>query len=89
MSEFKDTDVECYITKLPELPTLVSVDENNIQNIVEWKDTETAGKLKWSKGKLKKGMTLQAYFNVARRSLYQLLYDKIDNWLNPQVMFSD
>ena len=35
MSEFKDTDVECYITKLPELLTLVSVDENNIQNIVE------------------------------------------------------
>ena len=57
MSEFKDTDVECYITKLPELPTLVSVDENNIQNIVEWKDTETAGKLKWSKDKLKKGIS--------------------------------
>ena len=35
MSEFKDTNVECYITKLPELPTLVFVDENNIQNIVE------------------------------------------------------
>ena len=42
-----------------------------------------------AEGKLKKGMTLQAYFNVARRSLYQLLYDKIDNWLNPQMMVSD
>ncbi|RYY31816.1 MAG: HlyD family efflux transporter periplasmic adaptor subunit [Sphingobacteriaceae bacterium] len=34
-------------------------------------------------GKLKKGMTLQANFFVARRTLYQLLYDKVDDWLNP------
>lgn len=34
-------------------------------------------------GQLKKGMTLQARFTVARRSLFQLLYDKVDNWLNP------
>ncbi|HKK45244.1 MAG TPA: HlyD family efflux transporter periplasmic adaptor subunit [Balneolaceae bacterium] len=35
------------------------------------------------KGMLKKGMTLQARFKVARRSLFQLLYDNIDDWLNP------
>lgn len=34
-------------------------------------------------GELKKGMTLQARFTVARRSLFQLLYDKVDDWLNP------
>lgn len=34
-------------------------------------------------GQLKKGMTLQARFTVARRSLFQLLYDKVDHWLNP------
>ena len=34
---------------------------------------------------LKKGMTLRARFIVTRRSLYQLLYDKVDNWLNPKV----
>lgn len=34
-------------------------------------------------GRLKKGMTLQANFYVTRRTLFQLLYDKIDDWLNP------
>jgi len=32
---------------------------------------------------LKKGMTLQARFVITKRSLWQLVYDKIDNWLNP------
>jgi membrane fusion protein, peptide pheromone/bacteriocin exporter len=34
-------------------------------------------------GTLKKGMTLQARFVVTRRSLWQLLFDKIDDWINP------
>lgn len=36
-------------------------------------------------GFVKKGMTFNARFVIARRSLFQLLYDKVDNWLNPQV----
>jgi len=36
------------------------------------------------KGKLKKGMTLQARFQITRRNLFQLLYDNIDDWLNPK-----
>ncbi len=35
------------------------------------------------KGKLKKGMTVQSRFIVAERSLFQLLYDNVDDWLNP------
>jgi membrane fusion protein, peptide pheromone/bacteriocin exporter len=35
------------------------------------------------KGYLKKGMTLQSNFMVTRRTIFQLLYDKVDNWLNP------
>ena len=35
------------------------------------------------KGKLKKGMTLQGRFIVTERSLFQLLYDNVDDWLNP------
>ncbi|GAB3272108.1 hypothetical protein GCM10027347_43600 [Larkinella harenae] len=35
------------------------------------------------KGQLKKGMTVLTRFKVTRRSLYQLLYDKTDDWLNP------
>ncbi len=38
------------------------------------------------KGQLKKGMTFGACFFVARRSLYQLLYDKADDWLNPNTL---
>ena len=37
------------------------------------------------KGFLKKGMTLQARFIVAERSLCQLLYDKVDDWVNPNL----
>lgn len=36
-------------------------------------------------GRLKKGMTLTSNFKINRRSLYQLLYDKADNWLNPAI----
>ncbi len=34
-------------------------------------------------GHIKKGMTLQANFFVTRRTLFQLLYDKTSDWLNP------
>jgi len=37
------------------------------------------------KGYLKKGMTLQGRFLIAERSLYHLLFDKVDDWLNPYV----
>jgi HlyD family secretion protein len=37
------------------------------------------------KGHLKKGMTLRARFIVAHRSLWQLLFDKVDNWMNPNL----
>lgn len=34
-------------------------------------------------GQLKKGLNFQARFMVAKRSLWQLLWDKVDDWLNP------
>ncbi|RAJ06827.1 HlyD family secretion protein [Chitinophaga skermanii] len=37
------------------------------------------------KGNLKKGMTLQARFILTKRSLFQLLYDRTDKWLNPNA----
>ncbi len=36
------------------------------------------------RGKLKKGMTAQASFRITERTLFQLLYEKADDWLNPQ-----
>jgi multidrug resistance efflux pump len=35
------------------------------------------------KAGIRKGMTLSAHFIVTRRSLYQLLFDHVDAWLNP------
>jgi len=37
------------------------------------------------KGLLKKGLSFQARFIVTERTLWQLLFDKIDNWLNPSA----
>ena len=33
-----------------------------------------------------KGMTLTSRFTITRRSLYQLLFDKMDDWLNPKLL---
>ena len=35
-------------------------------------------------GKLKKGMTLSAHFILQKRSLFALLYDKAEDWLDPR-----
>lgn len=35
------------------------------------------------KGLLKKGMTVSAHFMVARRSLFELIYQSMDGWINP------
>lgn len=35
------------------------------------------------KGNFKKGMTFSARFKLTERTLFELLYDKIDDWLNP------
>jgi len=36
-------------------------------------------------GHLKKGMTLNARFQLTERTLFDLLYDKVDDWLNPNT----
>ncbi len=37
------------------------------------------------RGYLKKGMTITGRFFLTRRNLYQLLFDKMDDWLNPKI----
>ncbi len=37
------------------------------------------------RGTIKKGMTVTARFIVTKRTIYQLLFDKMDDWLNPQT----
>lgn len=40
-------------------------------------------------GYIKKGMVVNANFKVVSRTIFQLLYDKVDNWLNPNITDSD
>jgi len=40
-------------------------------------------------GNLKKGMTIRASFLVAKRSLFQLLYQGIDDWINPTQFIAE
>jgi len=35
------------------------------------------------KGLLKKGMTTIAHFKITKRSLFDCLYQKMDDWVNP------
>lgn len=35
------------------------------------------------KGFLKRGMTVSVRFKITNRTLFQLLYDKLDDWMNP------
>lgn len=35
------------------------------------------------KGQLRKGLHFQAGFVIAQRTIWQLVFDKLDNWLNP------
>jgi HlyD family secretion protein len=37
------------------------------------------------RGRIQKGMSLQARFLVAERSVFDLLYDRVDSWLNPTL----
>lgn len=38
------------------------------------------------KGQLKKGMTLTGRFYLTERTLWQLLFDKVDDWVNPKLV---
>ncbi|MBI9060430.1 MAG: HlyD family efflux transporter periplasmic adaptor subunit [Marinilabiliaceae bacterium] len=38
------------------------------------------------RGSFKKGMDLTGRFIVTKRSLYQLLFDNVDDWLNPKIV---
>ena len=38
------------------------------------------------KGYLKRGMTLTCRFMLTKRSLADLIFDKVDNWLNPKLI---
>ncbi|MFM6948576.1 MAG: HlyD family secretion protein [Aquirufa sp.] len=67
-----------------EMDQNVSIQDKEVFFKVRCLLNETHLKLKNGyKAKVGKGMTLTGRFILNRRNLYQLLFDKIDNWLNP------
>jgi len=40
-------------------------------------------------GCLQKGMSVTGRFHLTRRSLWQLLFDKMDNWMNPKIISNE
>ena len=40
------------------------------------------------KTNVSKGMTLTSRYIITRRSLFELLFDKVDDWLNPKIVSS-
>ncbi|WP_339663548.1 HlyD family efflux transporter periplasmic adaptor subunit [uncultured Polaribacter sp.] len=41
------------------------------------------------KGELKKGMLVNARFELTERTLFDLLYDKMDDWVNPSTQIAE
>ena len=61
----------------------ILLDKNPVFKVRCWMDQQKMVLSKGYQGELKKGMRLQARFITGSRSLWQLLYDTIDDWLNP------
>ncbi len=62
---------------------VVLIEERPVYKIQCKLNTRTLSLKNGYKGQLGKGMTLNARFQLAERTLYQLLYDKVDDWVNP------
>jgi membrane fusion protein, peptide pheromone/bacteriocin exporter len=74
---------------------LASGEITEISNDLEWVNDQAVFKVRSTlnekslflkngfEGKLKKGLTLSARYLITERSLFDLLYDKLDDWLNP------
>ena len=63
----------------------VTIQENQPLFIVHCKMKEYSLRLKNGyESTIKKGMTLTGRFYITRRTLWQLLWDKVDDWLNPK-----
>jgi len=68
----------------------VSVQENQTFFKVRSELSSTEMKLKSGyKTHVSKGMTLTTRYIISRRSLFDLLFDKVDDWLNPKQLSID
>lgn len=68
---------------------LISINEQSVFKIRCSLDDEFLQLQNKYKGHLKKGMTLTSRFTLTERTLWQLLFDKVDDWLNPKLVDGD
>jgi len=65
--------------------TVTSDGMNSYYTVISTLDSDHLSLKNGYNGYIKKGMVINANFLITRRTLFQLLYDKIDNWLNPNI----
>lgn len=62
---------------------IVQINNSNIFKVRSSLNEKHLSLVNGARGDLKKGMTVTSRFFLIRRSLYQLLFDSIDDWFNP------
>lgn len=76
--------------KVIDIDRNISIHENHTFFKVRCVLNSTEMKLKSGyKANVSKGMTLTTRYIITRRSLYDLLFDKVDDWLNPKQLSID
>lgn len=62
---------------------IVQINNTNIFKVRSSLNEKHLSLINGARGELKKGMTVTSRFFLIRRSLYDLLFDSIDDWFNP------
>ena len=64
-------------------PDIIAVGDQPVFRVRSSLDTKYLQLRNGYRGNLTKGMTLTSRFHLTERTLWQLLFDRVDNWLNP------
>lgn len=77
--------LNCTVLEIFDDVTLSADQTQSYYKVICALDSETLSLKNGYIGHIRKGMTVNANFIITQRTVFQLLYDKIDNWLNPKV----
>jgi HlyD family secretion protein len=64
-------------------PDIITIGDQPVFRVRSSLDTKYLQLRNGYRGNLTKGMTLTGRFHLTERTLWQLLFDRVDNWLNP------
>ena len=65
-------------------PDIIAMGDQPVFRVRSSLDTKYLELRNGYRGNLTKGMTLTSRFHLTERTLWQLLFDRVDNWLNPK-----